>query len=86
MVTKEEIFDKIKEVLKDELFYEEQIELSSSIKDLGLDSIQIMQLFVYLEEAFSFEFFDDNMLEKIQSVSLGDFVDSIYNSITKVNG
>ncbi len=83
MITKEDILSKIKDVLRNELFFEEEIEPATLVRDLGLDSIQLMQLFVYLEESFDFEFAYDSVFENLRGASVNEFVEVIYNSINK---
>lgn len=77
MLTKQIIYDKIAEVLRDELFYDGKFEADTKIISLGLDSIQLMQLFVYLEESFEFEFLEDSVIENMRGVSLGEFADYV---------
>lgn len=83
MTTKEDILAKVKDVLRNELFFEEEIEPDTLVRDLGLDSIQLMQLFVYLEESFDFEFAYDSVFENLRGASVNEFVDVIYNSINR---
>lgn len=83
MITKEDILAKVQDVLKNELFLEEEIAPDTLVKDLGLDSIQLMQLFVYLEESFDFEFAYDSVFENLRGASVNEFVEVIYNSINR---
>lgn len=83
MITREDILAKVKDVLRNELFYEEAIEPETLVRDLGLDSIQLMQLFVYLEESFEFEFAYDSVFENLRGATVNEFVDVIYNSINR---
>ena len=83
MITKEDILAKVKDVLRNELFFEEEIEPETLVRDLGLDSIQLMQLFVYLEESFDFVFAYDSVFENLRGASVNEFVEVIYNSINK---
>lgn len=57
MATKEQIFDKVKEIIVDQLGVEEdEVTLESSfIDDLGADSLDIVELIMALEEEFGLE-------------------------------
>ncbi len=70
MATKEQIFDKVKEIIVDQLGVEEdEVTLESSfIEDLGADSLDIVELIMALEEEFGLEIPDDEA-EKIASVN-----------------
>ena len=81
MVDKDSVYNKIIEVLREELFYEGELEPHLKIKSLALDSIQLMQLFVFLEETYEFEFTDDAALENMKNVTLGAFVDYVHGAI-----
>jgi len=80
-IKKKDIFVKIKEVIKEELFFDEDFKKSTLIRDLGLDSIQIMQLFVYIEETYDFEFEDENTIENMRDASVNDLVDFVYKAL-----
>jgi acyl carrier protein len=73
---KEQVFDKVKEIIVDQLGVEEdQVTLEASfIEDLGADSLDIVELIMALEEEFGLEIPDDEA-EKISTVS--DAVDYI---------
>lgn len=81
MATKTEILGKVEEVLRNELFFDGTIENDTPIKNLGLDSIQLMQMFVYLEETFAFEFSDDAVFDRVRDSNINEFVDIIHSSI-----
>ncbi len=70
VATKEQIFDKVKEIIVDQLGVEEdEVTLESSfIEDLGADSLDIVELIMALEEEFGLEIPDDEA-EKIASVN-----------------
>ncbi len=70
MATKEQIFDKVKEIIVDQLGVEEdEVTLESSfIEDLGADSLDIVELIMALEEEFGLEIPDDEA-EKIATVN-----------------
>lgn len=70
MASKEQIFDKVKEIIVDQLGVEEdEVSLESSfIEDLGADSLDIVELIMALEEEFGLEIPDDEA-EKISTVN-----------------
>jgi acyl carrier protein len=70
VATKEQIFDKVKEIIVDQLGVEEdEVTLESSfIEDLGADSLDIVELIMALEEEFGLEIPDDEA-EKIATVN-----------------
>ena len=70
MATKEQIFDKVKEIIVDQLGVEEdEVTLEASfIEDLGADSLDIVELIMALEEEFGLEIPDDEA-EKISNVN-----------------
>jgi acyl carrier protein len=84
MATKTEILDKITEVLRKELMFDGEIDVNAPIKNLGLDSIQLMQMFVYLEETFSFEFSDDAVFDRVRDSDINQFIEMIHASIHPV--
>lgn len=69
----EEIFDKVKEVIVDQLNVEEDdvVEEASFIDDLGADSLDIVELVMALEESFGVSIPDEDA-EGIKTV--GDAV------------
>ena len=72
----EEIFDKIKEIIVEQLGVTEDAVTteSSFIDDLGADSLDIVELIMALEEEFDIEI-PDTDAEKI--VTVGDVVEYI---------
>ena len=72
----EEIFDKIKEIIVEQLGVAEDAVTneSSFIDDLGADSLDIVELIMALEEEFDIEI-PDTDAEKI--VTVGDVVEYI---------
>lgn len=70
MASKEQIFDKVKEIIVDQLGVEEdEVALESSfVEDLGADSLDIVELIMALEEEFGLEIPDDEA-EKISTVN-----------------
>ena len=85
MITKASVYERIIEVLRDELLYSGELNPNTSISHLGLDSIQLMQLFVYLEEAFEFEFLEDSIIENMQDVSLDKFSNYVLAALEHVH-
>jgi acyl carrier protein len=75
-MTSEEIFDKVKEIIIEQLgVTETSVTMEASfIDDLGADSLDIVELIMALEEKFDTEIPDEDA-EKI--VTIGDVVDYI---------
>ena len=69
-MSNEEIFDKVKEVIVDQLNVEEDevSEEASIIDDLNADSLDIVELVMALEEQFGISIPDEDA-EKIKTVS-----------------
>jgi len=74
--SKEAIFDKVKEIIVDQLGVdEEEVTLEATfIDDLGADSLDIVELIMAFEEEFDMEIPDEDA-EKI--VTVGDAVEYI---------
>ncbi len=70
MASKEQIFEKVKEIIVDQLGVDEdEVTLEASfIEDLGADSLDIVELIMALEEEFGLEIPDDEA-EKISNVN-----------------
>ena len=79
-VSSEEVFDKIKEIIVEQLGVAENsvTEEASFIDDLGADSLDIVELIMALEEEFDIEI-PDTDAEKI--VTVGDVVDYIKDNV-----
>lgn len=79
-MSSEEIFDKVKEIIVEQLgVAENTVTLEASfIDDLGADSLDIVELIMALEEEFDLEI-PDGDAEKIVSVS--DVVDYIKENV-----
>jgi acyl carrier protein len=77
---RDEIFDKVKGVIVDQLGVEEDdvIEDATFVDDLGADSLDIVELVMALEEEFGVSI-PDEQAEKIKSV--GDAVDFIVEAV-----
>jgi acyl carrier protein len=76
----DEIFDKVKDVIVDQLNVEEDdvTEDAAFVDDLGADSLDIVELVMALEEQFGISI-PDEQAEKIKSV--GDAVSFIAESL-----
>ncbi len=79
-MSSEEVFDKIKEIIVEQLGVAENsvTEEASFIDDLGADSLDIVELIMALEEEFDIEI-PDTDAEKI--VTVGDVVDYIKDNV-----
>ncbi len=79
-MTQEEIFEKIKGIIVEQLgVTESNVTMESSfIDDLGADSLDIVELIMALEEEFDTEIPDADA-EKV--VTVGDVVDYIKNHV-----
>ena len=79
-MSSEEIFDKVKSIIVEQLGVNEStITLEASfIDDLGADSLDIVELIMALEEAFDIEIPDADA-EKV--VTVGDVVDYIKENV-----
>ncbi len=77
---RDEIFDKVKGVIVDQLGVEEDDvqEDAAFVDDLGADSLDIVELVMALEEEFGVSI-PDEQAEKIKTV--GDAVDFIVESV-----
>ena len=79
-MNQEEIFDKVKEIIIEQLgVAETAITMEASfIDDLGADSLDIVELIMALEEEFDLEI-PDSDAEKV--VTVGDVVDYIKDNV-----
>ena len=79
-MSSEEVFDKIKEIIVEQLGVAENsvTEEASFIDDLGADYLDIVELIMALEEEFDIEI-PDTDAEKI--VTVGDVVDDIKDHV-----
>lgn len=77
---RDEIFDKVKGVIVDQLNVEEDdvTEEATFVDDLGADSLDIVELVMALEEEFGISI-PDEQAEKIKAV--GDAVDFISENL-----
>jgi len=76
----EEIFDKVKEIIIEQLGVAESAITNDAafIDDLGADSLDIVELIMALEEEFDLEI-PDNDAEKV--VTVGDVVEYIKDNV-----
>ncbi|EFQ58279.1 acyl carrier protein [Streptococcus downei] len=81
-MTRNEIFDKISQMIKEQMHHEDmEVTEDTSLKDeLGVDSIDLMEFVVNLEDELSIEIPDDD-IEDI--VKLGDMLDYLEGRIGK---
>ena len=79
-MSSEEIFDKVKEIIVEQLGVAENDvnQEASFIDDLGADSLDIVELIMALEEEFDIEIPDADA-EKV--VTVGDVVDYIKDNV-----
>ena len=79
-MTSEEIFDKVKEIIIEQLGVAEGTITNdaSFIDDLGADSLDIVELVMALEEEFDLEI-PDNDAEKV--VTVGDVIEYIKDNV-----
>ena len=79
-MNQEEIFDKVKEIIVEQLgVTESSVNLEASfIDDLGADSLDIVELIMALEEEFDLEI-PDSDAEKV--VTVGDVVEYIKDNV-----
>ena len=79
--TKEDTIKKVETIITDKLSIpREHIVASASFKDLGADSLDIVEIIMSFEETFGIEIRDEDA-EKIKTV--GQAVDLIHNARTK---
>lgn len=78
-MNKEEIFEKVKTIIIDQLGVEEGSvkEEATFVDDLAADSLDVVELVMQIEEVFNMEI-PDEAAEKI--VTVGDVVDYIYEN------
>ena len=79
-MSQEEIFDKVREIIIEQLGVQEDVVTSeaSFIDDLGADSLDIVELIMALEEEFDLEI-PDSDAEKV--VTVNDVVDYIKDNV-----
>jgi len=73
------IFDKLKEIIKDELGFEtDALTLESTLEDMGADSLDAVELIMAIEEAYDIEIAEE---DAGQFTSLGNIVSYIESKI-----
>lgn len=79
-MTKEQVFDKVKGIIVDQLGVSEDDVTTEAtfLGDLGADSLDLVELIMALEEEFDIEIPDEDA-EKLQTV--GDAVDYIRENL-----
>lgn len=61
------IFEKIREVIGSQLgIDEEEIKLETSFEDLGVDSLDLFQIIIELEEAFNIQIEDAESIKTVE--------------------
>ncbi|MBL4937672.1 acyl carrier protein [Clostridium sp. YIM B02515] len=61
------IFEKIREVIGSQLgIDEEEIKLETSFEDLGVDSLDLFQIIIELEEAFNVQIEDAESIKTVE--------------------
>jgi acyl carrier protein len=83
MVTREQVYDEIVRVLRKELMIDAELQNDTALEALALDSIQLMQLFVYMEQSFSFEFAPESTIDSVRSFSLRNLTEFVHRSATR---
>ena len=66
-------FDKIKEALSSKLKGQE-LTLDSNLRDLGIDSLDVVDLIMDLEEELVIEFYDDELMSIHKMKDLCDLI------------
>lgn len=62
------VFEKIKKVIVDQLGVEEsEVELTTSFEDLGVDSLDLFQIIIELEEEFSIQIEDAESIKTVEA-------------------
>ena len=73
------VFDKLKEIIKDELGFEtDALTLESTLEDMGADSLDAVELIMAIEEAYDIEIAEE---DAGQFTSLGNIVSYIESKI-----
>jgi len=73
------IFDKLKEIIKDELGFEtDDLTLESTLVDMGADSLDAVELIMAIEEEYDIEIAEEDAQ---QFTSLGNIVSYIESKV-----
>lgn len=79
MMTREEVFEQLKEIIVRRLKVKEVWESALLVEDLKADSLDIVEMIMEVEERFRVEVKDEE-LEKMKTVS--DVVEYIYSQLS----
>lgn len=76
MASKEQIYDKVKAIIVDQLgVEEEEVTMEASfIEDLGADSLDIVELIMALEEEFEIEVPDEDAEKLLNVAAAVDYI------------
>jgi acyl carrier protein len=73
------IFDKLKDMIKDELGFEtKDLTLASTLEDMGADSLDAVELIMAIEEAYDIEIAE---ADAMKFTSLGNIVSYIESKV-----
>lgn len=73
-------FEKVKEILVEELGLEEEVNLTDNLKDdLDADSLDLAEVVINLEEAFGIEIPEEDYPKFVTVKDIVDFIDNIKN-------
>ena len=71
------IFDRVKEIIVDELGVEgSAITMESTLEDLGADSLDAVELIMALEEEYDLEFAEDEVKAMKSVKNIVDYIES----------
>lgn len=73
-------FEKVKEILIEELGLENEVNLTDNLKDdLDADSLDLAEVVINLEEAFGIEIPEDDYPKFVTVKDIVDFIDNLKN-------
>ena len=75
---KEEIFEKITDLLNNDYVINKEITKKDNLSDIGLDSLDIVELTINLERIYDISI-SDNEIENLENID--DFVNVIYDKL-----
>jgi acyl carrier protein len=83
-MTREVIIGKLTDIIREELRLGEGMNITgtTTLSDIGVDSIALMQLLVYIEEQFDFEF-GENVILQGGIMSINDLTETIIKEKAK---
>lgn len=71
------IFDRVKEIIVDELGVEgSAVTMESTLEDLGADSLDAVELIMALEEEYDLEFAEDEVKSMKSVKNIVDYIES----------